>query len=52
MSGCGQRKDKGDRLATQVLSLFNGRNATEVARCLNISRATVYRLLKQPGAPG
>ena len=47
-----RRRDKGDRLAGQVLSLFNGRNATEVARCLNISRATVYRLLKQPGAPG
>ena len=34
---------------TQVLALFNGRNATEVARRLQISRATVYRLLKQPG---
>lgn len=32
-----------------VLSLFNGRNATEVARRLGISRATVYRYLKQPG---
>lgn len=36
------------QLARQVLSLFNGRNATEVARRLSISRATVYRLLKQP----
>lgn len=36
-------------LATQVLGLFNGRNATEVARELQISRATVYRVLKQPG---
>ena len=34
----------------QVLTLFNGRNATEVARRLQISRATVYRVLKQPGA--
>jgi Mor family transcriptional regulator len=34
---------------TQVLALFNGRNATEVARRLQISRATVYRVLKQPG---
>lgn len=34
-------------MAHQVLSLFNGRNAREVARELNISRATVYRLLKQ-----
>lgn len=33
----------------QVLALFNGRNASEVARSLQISRATVYRLLKQPG---
>ena len=33
----------------QVLSLFNGRNATEVARRLGISRATVYRVIKQPG---
>ncbi len=32
-----------------VLRLFNGRNATEIARKLNVSRATVYRYLKQPG---
>jgi Mor family transcriptional regulator len=37
------------QLAQQVLSLFNGRNATEVARRLQISRATVYRILKQEG---
>lgn len=36
------------QLARQALSLFNGRNATEVARRLSVSRATVYRLLKQP----
>lgn len=44
----------GDRqaLAREVLSLFNGRNASEVARRLNIGRATVYRLLKQPRTPG
>lgn len=35
--------------AVQVLSLFNGRNAREVARRLGISRATVYRILKQAG---
>lgn len=36
-------------LAMQVLALFNGRNATEVARRLGISRASVYRYLKQSG---
>jgi Mor family transcriptional regulator len=36
-----------EQLAFEVLSLFNGRNATEVARQLDISRATVYRKLKQ-----
>ena len=33
----------------QVLALFNGRNASEVARKLQISRRTVYRIIKQPG---
>lgn len=33
----------------QVLALFNGRNVTEVARRLQISPATVYRIIKQPG---
>jgi len=37
--------------AANVLALFNGRNASEVARRLNISRATVYRHIKQPGKP-
>lgn len=37
------------RRVVEVLRLFDGRNATEVARRLQISRATVYRLLKQPG---
>ncbi|QOR55735.1 MAG: bacterial regulatory Fis family protein [Phage 65_10] len=36
-------------LARQILARFNGRNATELARELQISRATVYRWLKQPG---
>lgn len=40
-----EKKDK----IQQVLHLFNGRNATEVARRLNISRASVYRYLKQEG---
>jgi len=35
--------------SADVLALFNGRNASEVARRLNISRATVYRHIKQPG---
>jgi len=37
-------------MARDVMSLFDGRNATEVARKLQISRATVYRIIKQPGA--
>lgn len=36
-------------LATEVLRHFNGRNASEVARRLGVSRRTVYRYLKQPG---
>lgn len=36
-------------IAAEVLRLFNGRNATEVARRLQIHRATVYRYLKQAG---
>ncbi len=36
-------------LVAQVLAMFNGRNVSEVARRLQISRRTVYRLLKQPG---
>lgn len=44
------RKDARVRtLSTEVLAIFNGRNATEVARRLRISRATVYRHLKQAG---
>jgi Mor transcription activator family len=41
-------KDR-QRRAREVLALFNGRNATEVARRLNLSRASVYRYIKQPG---
>lgn len=41
--------DRGPELAARVLAMFNGRNASEVARVLRISRATVYRLLKQAG---
>lgn len=35
----------------EVLAMFNGRNATEIARRLRISRATVYRIIKQSGRP-
>jgi DNA-binding NtrC family response regulator len=38
-----------DPVAVKVLSIFNGRNATETARELGIGRATVYRKIKQPG---
>lgn len=37
------------KMVTGILQHFNGRNASEVARRLNISRATVYRVLKQQG---
>lgn len=37
------------QLVQEVLRMFNGRNATEIARRLQISRATVYRWVKQPG---
>lgn len=33
----------------QVLALFNGRNAREVARKLGIGKTTVYRIIKQAG---
>lgn len=33
--------------AERVLAMFNGRNASEVARRLGIGRATVYRIIKQ-----
>lgn len=39
------------RQVAEVLSLFNGRNATEIARRLGISRASVYRFIKQSRLP-
>lgn len=36
--------------AAQVLQLFNGRNATEVARRLQIGRTSVYRYIRQARA--
>jgi Mor family transcriptional regulator len=42
-------KAKRDAQTTEILRLFNGRNASEVARRIGTSRATVYRKLKQEG---
>lgn len=42
------RTDRQQQVAS-VLALFNGRNATAMARELGIGRATVYRVLKQAG---
>lgn len=39
-----------ERISTEVRRLFNGRNASEVARRLGIGRATVYRIIKTDGA--
>lgn len=39
------------RLVQEVLSLFNGRNTAEVARRLHISKASVYRYIKQARLP-
>jgi Mor family transcriptional regulator len=41
-----RQQERAHRVA-QVLQLFNGRNASEIARRLKIGRATVYRVLKQ-----
>lgn len=46
--GRGARPDP--EVVQEILTLFNGRNASEVARRLGVSRATVYRVLKQPGS--
>jgi len=35
-----------DRIVREVMVLFNGRNATEVASRLGISRSSVYRIIK------
>lgn len=36
-------------LVCEAMRLFNGRNASEVARRLDVSRASVYRWIKQHG---
>lgn len=38
-----------EKTINEILKMFNGRNATEIARRLNISRATVYRIIKTAG---
>lgn len=43
-------KAERDRVAQEVMRLFDGRNAKEVARRLKISRASVYRIIKTPGS--
>jgi Mor family transcriptional regulator len=43
------QKTQRAQTAADVLRYFNGKNASEVARLLRISRATVYRCLKQAG---
>jgi len=45
----GSPADRKEEVAEKVRRMFDGRNATQIARILNISRATVYRCLKQPG---
>ena len=39
-------------IVADVLRLFDGRNAREVARRLGIGRMTVYRIVKQAGGRG
>lgn len=43
------RSQRSKDLADEVLRKFNGRNATEVARELGITRPSVYRILKRAG---
>jgi len=43
------RKDAAAAVTAEVLRQLNGRNATEVARRPGVSRATVYRCIKQAG---
>lgn len=46
----GQRSPTDRRkMVNDVLRLFNGRNASEIARRLNIGRTTVYRIIKTSG---
>jgi len=40
-------KAERERVMKEVLQMFNGRNATEVASRLKISRASVYRIINR-----
>lgn len=42
-------KTERSKRVSEFMRLFNGRNANEVARQLNIGKWTVYRLIKQSG---
>lgn len=44
-----RRYPERERVRLEVSRMFDGRNATQIARVLGISRATVYRHLKQRG---
>lgn len=48
----GRPATKRQETVAKVLALFNGRNASEVARKLHIGRASVYRIIKQSGGKG
>lgn len=48
----GSMAERRVRTSRQVLKMFNGRNAREVARELGIGKSTVYRVLKQAGDDG
>ena len=45
----GRPESERQKTVAKVLALFNGRNASEVARKLHIGRASVYRIIKQAG---
>lgn len=42
-------KSEREKIVQEVMRLFDGRNASEVARRLDISRASVYRIIKTDG---
>lgn len=43
------REARADRMRREVRRMFNGRNSAEVARVLQISKATVWRCLRRAG---